>query len=441
MTRRREIQAVEGEPVKGLSPSETRDLNRAREELNGRLRPTLPLFQDTAKGVVPTNIVGTVKLNASTVIRIRPKVGQGDDWMAAALDLMVPERATFAGHRHARRGARKRSLEAGLAAIYNDRLGRALRTDGPIEVTHSEFAFSGSLDGQLDVERWLLGKSMREIAFPVQRTVLDADNEFTEALAFAAALLSRSAGGGPLRSSLSKLAQEIRPGLPAVMSVDPGIIGRPFPQQWSRYQEAWSIAQVVLDSASFSAQQGRLAGVEVALEPWKLLEELLDRSLNELVRHLRTEHVLWTNSRQEKFAILRREGIAGGPLSRLVGHRFAKPENVLTSPNGTVATFEAKYSRPGGPRAIRGHMYQAIVAAAYARSPIAVLVYPELAQPVHWRTANDRTAVRDVWAIGLDLFGYSSRVGLQERANTLRQILCPSSSSAIEPGISSATEA
>ena len=71
------------------------------------------------------------------------------------------------------------------------------------------------------------------------------------------------------------------------------------------------------------------------------------------------------------------------------------------------------------PESIRGHMYQLLTTAAHAGSPLAILIYPELAEPVHWRAANARTSVRDVYAVGLNLFGYSRHVGVAGRAGMI----------------------
>jgi McrBC 5-methylcytosine restriction system component len=421
--KRRIIEAVEGQTITGLSATDLVDLQQARTRLKDRLRPTLPLFEDTSQGVVPRNIVGTVGINSRTVLSITPKVGEQDDWVGASLDLMVPERASLAGHRRASHTNAQRSLESGLAVIYRDRLERALRAEGPIEVMHSEFARSGSLDGQLDIEEWLIARPRRDFSFPVHRSVLDANNELTAALSLAAVILARSVSDGGVRSALMKLAGDVRPGLPEVAAFDPSVIGRPLPQQWARYDEAWSIAQVVLRTAGFTSHHGSLSGVEVAVEPWVLLEELLDRAVSEVVRHARELGLDWHNRRHPAIDFLYPDQPGQGALSRLLTPRGARPENLIVSPNGPIASFEAKYSRPAGPAAIRHHMYQLLTTAAYAESPCAVLVYPELAEPIHWRATSMRTSVRDVYAVGLNLYGYTKNQGVAGRASQLLQII------------------
>lgn len=423
--RRRVIEATEGQPIEGLSDVDAADLQRARIRLKDRLRPTLAMFEDTALGVVPTNVVGTVGLNARTVLSIAPKVGDQDDWVGAALDLMVPERASVAGHRRATRRSMERSLESGLAVIYRDRLERALRAEGPIEVMHSEFARSGALDGELDVERWMLDRPLRTFKFPVHRSVLDANNELTAALSLAAVILSRSIVDPSVRSALIKLSRDIRPGLPDVVAFDPSVIGRPLPQQWSSYGETWSIAQVVLSSAGFTSRHGSLSGVEVALEPWRLLEELLDRTVSAVVRLARSRGLDWLNRTHPTVELLEADVPGQGVLARLLSDRVAYPENLIEGTDGPIASFEAKYSRPSGPPAIRNHMYQLLTTASHAGAPCAVLVYPELADPIHWRVANAKTSVRDVYAVGLNLYGYTQHEGVGARAATILNLIHP----------------
>jgi len=423
--KRRVVEVVEGSPVTGLTGTDLLDLMRARIRLKERLRPRLNLFEDTTQGCVPRNIIGTISLNARTILRVSPKVGDRDDWVGAALDLMVPERASVAGHRQAARTGAYNSLESGLAAIYRERLERAVRSEGPIEVMHTEFAHSGALAGRLDVERWVLEKPFRQLTFPVHRSVLDANNELTTALALAATILSRSVSDGTLRNALVKLSHDVRPGLPDAVAVDPSIIGRPLPQQWSTYNEAWSIAQVVLSNSRFASRHGTLSGVEVALEPWVLLEELLDRTVREVVRRGRADGYAWHNQRHPAIELLRpgTQSAEVPSLARLLSDRTAYPENLIVGPDGPVASFEAKYSRPKRPESIRNHMYQLLTTAAHAGSPRAILIYPELSEPIHWHTVDSRTPVKDVYAVGINLFSYSKRGGVAARSKQIYELL------------------
>lgn len=421
--KRRVVEAVEGAPVAGLTQPDLVDLQRARARLTARLKPRPPLFEDTAQGCVPRNVIGTISLNPRTVLRVTPKVGSDQDWVGAALDLMVPEQAAVAGHRHSARTGAHNSLEFGLAAIYQERLERALRSEGPLEVMHTEFTRSGALAGALDTQRWVLDRPFQQLTFPVHRSVLDADNDYTAALALVAVILSRSVTNGTARSALLKLSHDLRPGLPDPIAVDPSVIGRQLPQQWSAYDEAWSIAQVVLSNSRFTSRHGSLAGVEVALTPWVLLEELLDRTVREVVLRARVDGFDWRSQRHPTVNLLQPADPSLAPLARLLEPRRAYPENLIVDASGPVAAFEAKYSRPLKPESIRNHMYQLLTTAAHAGSPRAILIYPELSEPVHWRTLDNRTPVRDVYAVGLNLYGYSHQVGVAARAAQIYALL------------------
>lgn len=418
MMKSRVIEVVEGSPLDVL-PSDQADLRRARGDLERRLRPRRPPFEDTPQGPVPRNVIGTLTLNPRTQIRVLPKVDTGADWIRACLDLMVPERASVAGNRRATRHLAQPSLESGLAVIYRDRLTRALRAEGPIEVMHEEYAHSDSLTGRLDVEKWAMGRAMRQFTFPVHRSVLDANNDFTAALALACTVLARSVEDGATRSTLVKLSRDLRPGLPHPTAPNPGALAQRLPSQWSSFDDAWSIAQVVLSNSGFASRHGTLSGVEVALEPWVLLEELLDRTVRHVVRRAQADGLDWRCERQATVQLLDPAEPGNGALARLLSPRVAHPENLIVGPEGVVASFEAKYSRPKGPEQIRGHMYQLLTTAAHAGSPCAVLVYPELAEPIHWTTASGRTSVRDVYAVGMDLFGYRAVDGCGARADMI----------------------
>lgn len=421
--RTRILTAREGEPIAGLSPADRTDLSSCINRLSGRLRPRGRLFEETTAGLVPRNIVGTIALNRRTTLSVLPKIEAHSDWIGACIDLMLPERAAIAGRRSAARGRSARSLEEGLAVIYRQRLERSLRSEGPIEVMHPEFARSSTLTGRLDVERWVLERPFVQQSFPVHRSVLDADNEFTAALSMAALILSRSVSDGTIRTALIRLAHEVRPGLPEPIAVDPGIVERPLPSQWSAFSDAWSIARVVLSQSGFQSRRGVLSGIEVALEPWVLLEELLDRTVRGVARLGQDAGLEWKVERQATVGVLDADEPSSAPLSRLLNDRVAHPENLLIGPEGVVASFEAKYSRPSRPEHIRQHMYQLLTTAAYAGSPCAILVYPELSEPIHWVATGKHTSVRNVYAVGLDLFGYSAHAGVGERAARVFQLL------------------
>lgn len=406
-----------------LSPSDQVDLQRARGDLTRRLRPRRPPFEDTAQGPVPRNVIGTVTLTTRTQIQVLPKVDTDGDWVEACLDLMLPERASIAGNRKASRLASKTSLESGLATIYRDRLSRALRAEGPIEVMHEEFARSESLSGRLDVEKWLTERAIGRLTFPVHRSVLDANNDFTSALALTCTVLARSADDGPTRSALLKLARDLRPNLPQPRTVNSGVLVQRLPSQWSAFEEAWSIARVVLSNTGFASRHGVLSGVEVALEPWVLLEELLDRTVRQIVQRAKALGLDWRSEKQATIPLLDPVEPGVGTLARLLSRRVAHPENLIVGPEGVIASFEAKYSRPRGPEQIRSHMYQLLITAAHAGSSCAVLVYPELSKPIHWTTASTRTSVTDVYAVGLDLFGYSAVEGCHHRADVILGLL------------------
>jgi len=93
----------------------------------------------------------------------------------------------------------------------------------------------------------------------------------------------------------------------------------------------------------------------------------------------------------------------------------------LTAPCGAVtksfATFEAKYSVPRYTSS-RGHIFQAMTAAAAIDSPLAVLVYPEDAAPIIWGSATSGNP-RTVLAVGLDMYSFRRGTGDEEKGQYL----------------------
>jgi hypothetical protein len=109
------------------------------------------------------------------------------------------------------------------------------------------------------------------------------------------------------------------------------------------------------------------------------------------------------------------------------------PDGRLTSGGQHVATFEAKYARfsqEDGPP--REHVFQAIATAAAAGSPLAVLVYPDLFEPISWRVHGFGDRPSTLAAIGLGLFAYQRGGGDVERGQRLLALVDGVASSAAE---------
>lgn len=181
------------------------------------------------------------------------------------------------------------------------------------------------------------------------------------------------------------------PSHPAPAHLNPAAANRRMPAQWASYRPAWDIAAAILRNQSLINAPGHSVGLEVAVEPWPLLENLLERTLEEVER---VSPLKWVP--KQGYPILMSSGIVAGEV---------EPDGLLENAAGdAVATFEAKYTRPRQHPSEK-HRYQALATAAVLQAPLAVLVYPGT-EPVklyevqgfngHPRTAGNHRA-RHVW--------------------------------------------
>lgn len=371
-------------------------------------------------------VVGTVELRAGVLLDVAPKVGPGDDWIAAALDLLLPAtRIEVAGDR---RGglATRRSLAGVLAAIYAGRLTRALRRDGPLLLIERRSDTLGVLKGKLHATEWTRRAAWQPHRLRVSYQELTADNTFTRAMAYVARLLARHAHDPRVRGRLLTAARELRPGAADHAADDPRAILRPLPGQWGAYAPAWDVAVSVLASKSLLGADGQRHGVTVVVESWRLLETLLERSLREAVRHAHEHALALTTTPKHPSSLLRPAPGSDGRRASVV------PDGRLVDASGrSVATFEAKYARGTGADPKREHVFQALATAAACGSPLAVLVYPERFEPVSWSVDGFGGTPARLAAIGLDMFGYRRGAGDRDRGRRLLELVAAPGSGAL----------
>jgi hypothetical protein len=207
------------------------------------------------------------------------------------------------------------------------------------------------------------------------------------------------------------LETAVIPGEPIPHFVNSSVANRSLPSQWTNFQPAWDIAAAVLKNRSVVGAPGSTVGLEVAVEPWPLLETLLERSLSALETIYLDEGY--------KF-----EAKRSWPLLDRAGKRAlqVEPDGLLTKHGEVVATFEAKYTRPG-PAPAREHTFQAITTAAALGAPLAVIVYPGDEPFRRFDIRGSSEYPRDLVTMGLSMFSYLRPVGDESRARQLHQLL------------------
>lgn len=396
---------------KRLDRDEREALLAAMPSLNEALAPRLRQYRVEADFVTLSNLIGSFTLPSGGIAEVAPKI-RTDDWTTAVIHLLSSDtRLAVAGSQRSRPSQRRDDLSSALALEYARRLERALRREGPMRIYERRHDTTRRWSGRLDITRWMRNIALDPGRFPMSRDELSLANDFTRGLSLVAGLLSRSAAGAELASRLRRLQAEIVPGQPLPSFVNPSVARRRIPAQWAAYAPAWDIAAPLLRNRSVVGDPGHATGLEVAVEPWPLLETLLERALRvvagrniDLLMEPKRTHPLLRHSNTSLVA----QGV--------------EPDGLLRWTDGRVAaTFEAKYSGRKAPD--RDHVFQALTTAAALDSPLSVLVYPgKFDESVFDVIGFHGRPVRLV-ALGMDMFGYRRGVGDAERADTLERVI------------------
>ncbi|RFA06665.1 hypothetical protein B7R21_19065 [Subtercola boreus] len=400
---------VENVP-RGVSNRYRGELIAASEVLKRDLAPRLGQLALGDGSATFRNLVGSFRLTSGDVVEVSPKVGSDGNWSDSVVQLLEPTtRISVTGSRRSRSSPRPHDLTAALALEFARRLERALRQSGPIEVYERRHFSTRRPNGRLNISKWVRGAILDPSLFPVSRDELSSSNDFTRGLSVVAGQLSRSAVSADLSSRLRRLQTAVIPGHPVPTHVSPTVAQRVLPAQWAKYRPAWDLAAALLRNHSVVGDPGRSIGLEVAIEPWPLLETLLGRALAAL-------------SGVGPLSVIPK---STHPLLLLTNGSTATnviPDGALQQENGqVVATFECKYTVPRRtPK--DSHVYQALTTAAALGAPLAVLIYPTDEPPTNYTVSYQGQPATLVTA-GLSLFSYQKGSGDLARAATIQNIL------------------
>ena len=379
------------------------EIRVAMADLGTRLSPRFPFVSDSSRGVSVGNLIGALRLPSGNILEIIPKTRPGLDWSRAVVDLIEPTtRFEVSGSKFAAPTSSSNSLRDAVAFEYAHRLENAVGSEGPIQVLVRQQHSERRLSGRLDVSRWVRGYSLHPEIFPIHRDEFTTNNIFTRTLAYVSTLLGRSTPNVQLRDRLERLSARVLPGLPTPWDVDPTALHRDLPLQWARYSPAWDLAAALLKNQHLLSSGGRALGLEVAVEPWPLLETLLTRNLHDAAAKLNAVIGFhdFTVPVKSRYPLMRTDKLAMS--NRTV--QSVEPDGLLLRQGVAFASFEAKYVRFRG-KPEREHVFQAISTAAALGAPVAVLVYPE-EFGIHRYVLPSLVSPSRIFAIGLDLFGY-----------------------------------
>lgn len=401
------------------------DIRDTLSQTERAIRPRFSLFSETNRGIIVGNLVGSVRLHSGTVLDVYPKFDVGSDWTSAVIDLLDTEsRIDIHSNRDASFTHNKPNLGDALAIEYARRLQAVLEHDGPLQVLQSQAKETRRLSGRLDVTRWLRRASLTPHIFPVTVEEFTTHNDFSRAMAFTASVLARGTRHVTVRSKLLRLADRLTPGQAPPLHVPPVMQYRPLPQQWKAYEPVWSLVLVVLRNQALLNSTGQLGGLEVAVEPWPLLETLLARVLSVLAQHLSSEtsHFELATKRPYTFLHVDQSASTDHTFRQARRPRDLIPDGVLLCNGVPCATFEAKYTHfYGAPE--EAHVYQALTAAAVLGCPLACLIYPGAFNAVRYSVQGFSGHPAKLVAVGLDMYSYRRSDGNVQRAETLNRIL------------------
>lgn len=421
MTRR--VQVIEGEHIRGLSPEEAQLVRSRLTELKDLLKPRRKfLAGDVAPRV--QNLVGSVQVTPDLILDVAPKTRPGTDWAGALVDLLSPAtRVELGGDSDNAEQRAVRVLPDAFAAHYAEKLDRAVRREGPLTLIVPQYASRPALSGRLDVTSWVTGRIVKPAHFPQYENSLTADNSFSSAMAYVAYVLARRTTDPRVAAKLRATAARLRPGFNPPTSVDPGVALRDIPPQWRAYGPPWSLARAFLRRVAPLHRDGALDGLGLALEPWPLLETLLERSLMSAAEMAIKEGFGGVEGHGHSGKYRVRSKVGETP-SGVGFHKngAVDPDGMLTVGGLPFATFEAKYTSPTSEK-IRTHSFQALTTAAAVGAPISVLVYPTSFKPIAWDIHGFHERPAKLVAVGLDLFGYRSGSGDTARAEVLLDIV------------------
>lgn len=376
------------------------------------LKPRITQVSSSADVVEVKNFIGSVRMSDGTVLEVEPKVPVNGLWAHSVVQLLREDsRISVTGSQRSRSGGARRDLTAVIAFEYARRLERALSKDGPLQVFERHERTSRRLNGKLDIGAYVRRTWRDPVLFPIRRDDLTVANDFARGLSLVSHSFRRSVTDVELSARLRRLESAVIPGHPLPGHLNPSAASRQMPAQWAAYRPAWDIAAAVLRNRSLINDPGHSVGLEVAVEPWPLLETLLERSLDAVER--------WSSSTlrsvpKKRYPIL----MSGDSLAGEV-----EPDGVLENASGqVVAAFEAKYTQPG-PHPKEEHRYQALATAAVLHAPLAVLVYPGTEAPKIYNVQGFNRQPARLATIGLDLYGYQRDSGAAHRAEDITRLI------------------
>lgn len=408
------IRACEGVPVR-VPAGVYEELAREGERVAAELALTFGGVTRMSGSLRFDNMIGTIA-TPRALLEIAPKTRPGQEWMGSVLDLLDNRPVAIADDVLASDSAHQATFADLVARIYATRLGAALAADGAIVTIESEFARSGMLSGRLRVGEWAQRAAYDGHRFPIDRQALSLQNDYSGTLAYVGQILAQHIRDPFIRRQLAETVAELSGGR-EIHDPPANAVGLDLPDQWAAYAPAWTIAQMVLRQRSRFGGRPQPFGMSLAIEPWILLERLLERSLALLAKNLGKAGTSFSSRPQRNTMFLSgkmRDGTC----------RYLYPDCILLRDGIPVVNFEAKYRDYERTRApLRTESYQAITAGRALGTSLAVLVYPNDCATEILDVKKSGHPPEELAIVGLDMFTYRRGIGERDRADRLCSLL------------------
>lgn len=345
--------------------------SRLLEGATDTLRPTISLgVVSLTEGTVTfNNLIGEGVAPGGARFTICPKGVVGEKWIYNVSQFFTSNTRFYLSPVPSGSEAALPYLPAAdaIALEFAAELELAFKVSGPI-IAHS---FSDrslkSLKGKLNVSKWVIDHPIRPTSFPVFASEVDAENIYNRVFSLAIQTVLRKVSGHTAASALKRASRTVA--LPPVAeSFTLPVVRLPrLPVQWAAYSGAWELAEMILRQRVGEAGGRNKLGVSFLVEPWRLLENALER-LMAVIAGLAGDVVPQV---QAQLPFLNWKG---KPTNR---GRSVIPDGMLIFKNGVRASFECKYSLLSeNSLPNREHSFQALATANTVGAQVAFLILP-----------------------------------------------------------------
>ena len=371
------------------------ELDKASLSIN----PSHPLYERRKDTFSIQNMIGTVGLKGGSLVEILPKTG-AHSWMPAVTGLLGSKtRFHVTTTNCSSEGNVESTLTEAIAQEYANRLQRALSKSGPMLTYEHIYCASTKLTGRLNLSKWIVRRITDPAHFNIDKEELAHDNVFTRAMDIVAEGMSLANISAETKLALLRTRKELRPDCPKALLLDRSTVDRQFPEQWQAYKPAWDIASAIIRGKGYNyGSTGSSFGIELAIEPWPLLEALLELCMQWICD--KTSYSDSYESQKTKRLFIE-------------ANRTVKPDGVLYRNGRVLACLDAKYKTN---TLSRNDLYQALATAAAFKSPISILVYPDNSPMQYYRTITEGCP-KTVATVGIDLFSFSKTADLESHAS------------------------